>query len=108
MSFITIAGVYALPPIVAILVSRWAKSQFVRHSVYSVAVFCLIAYAIMQVAQLNCGYNDFKFVRCATLPDVLALMVSYFHIFYSIAYLIGGPIFLAFAAIVEMVVRSKV
>ena len=103
-----LVAVYALPPLVAILLSRRAKSQFVRKTLYSLAVFCLIAFAILQLAQWDCTYTDFSYEQCGTLPDVIARMLGYFHILYSIAYLFAGPVFLVFAAIVEMVVRSKV
>lgn len=70
-------------------------------------LFCLVTFAILFVAHLNCDYRDFTFTDCRHLPTAIGAALGTLQSLFALAFLFAGPVLLVIAALAEMIARSR-
>ena len=102
-----VTAIYVIPPILALLLSFFAKSRAVRLLLQTASIAFLTLFAITQAAHLDCQFTEFTFLNCEFMPPSLGRFIGNLQILLAITYVFGGPVLLVLAAIVEMFARSR-
>lgn len=102
-----IGAIYVIPPIIAITLAVYAKSNFARRLLLFAGCTFIMVFVLVLIPYADCNYQDFTFMHCARLPAKVGELLGGLQILYVLAYLFGGPALLILAAIFEMLARSK-
>ena len=102
-----VAAVYLIPPIIAVALALYAKSNFARRLLSFAGCTFILIFALLLVPNADCTYQDFTFMHCTRLSAKLGELLGVMQILFVLAYLFGGPVLLVLAAIFEALARSK-
>lgn len=102
-----LAPITVVPPLAAIALAFLAKSKATRNLLLAGGFTSLIVFSVLQIATLDCAFNEFALFNCATIPDAIARAISPLQIIYALAYFFLGPVLLVVAAILEMIARLR-
>lgn len=102
-----VAAIYLVPPALAVALSFRAKSKAGRTLLLAAGVASLVVFAVLALAYLDCEFNDFTYMNCGFLPAIIARALGLLQALFLVAYLVGGPVLLVIAAILEMIARTR-
>ena len=106
MDFLVIL-VHIGPPVIALILPAFARSQKAKWLLRTTAVLCLLIFGLIQFASFDCEQYELAFTSCDRLPDAFGDMMEPVYILYSLSYFTAGPILLFLAATFEVRARRR-
>ena len=88
---------YIAPPMIALFVSRYAKSMVAKWLLRGAAVVCILTFGLVLLANYDCVQAEFSFSSCDRLPDAFGDVMGPVQIIFVVSYLVVGPVVLLLA-----------
>ena len=84
-----VAAVYLIPPIIAVALALYAKSNFARMLLLFAACTFILIFVLLLVPNTDCTYQDFTFMHCTRLSATVGELFGVMQILYVLAYLLA-------------------
>ncbi|MGH1414062.1 MAG: hypothetical protein ACRBB0_11255 [Pelagimonas sp.] len=92
-------------PLIAIASSFYAKSKIARRLLKVGGGYFLVTFSLAWALNQDCGYSDFHFGTCASLPQSIADFYDTPHLINIAAFVFLAPVLLVLAAFFEFLAR---
>lgn len=94
-------------PLLAILVSLFLVSKTARRLLFFGGLYFLVSFSVSWLLNQDCGFNDWAFTRCDTIPQIVAEIYTVLGLINLAAYTFLAPPLLLLAVVVEFRVRRR-